>query len=208
MATKKYRALILDMDGTLLNSKEMVSRSLDMLAAEYGIALTAEQRRRGFGCTAITLMEELRMVDPKAAAERWRVIMDDMLDEVPLYDGVPEVLAAAVRRGIVTSQTRGELTRNLGRLHIEDRFECTVTVDDVTYTKPHPQPLLRCLERMGLSAEDALYVGDSEYDYGCARDAGVDFGLATWGAENIAEFENALYLFRSPPEMLEVILPK
>lgn len=208
MATKKYRALILDMDGTLLNSGKMVRHSLDMLGAEAGIRLTEEQHRRGLGCTATTLMEELGFADPAAAAEHWREIMDDMLDEVPLYEGVQEVLNAPVRRGVVTSQTRSELARNLGRLHIEDRFEHTVTVDDTPYTKPHPAPLLHCLEQMGLAREEALFVGDSEYDYGCAQAAGVDFGLATWGADNIAEFENALYLFREPPEMLEVVLPK
>lgn len=208
MANKMYRALILDMDGTLLNSSEMVLRSLDTLAAERGFSLSPEQRRQGLGCSAIVLMRDMGLGDPEGAAARWREIMEGMLDEVPLYEGAGEVLSAPIRRGLVTSQSRGELTRNLSRLHIEDSFECTVTVDDTPYSKPHPAPLLHCLEQMGVTPGDALFVGDSEYDYGCAQAAGVDFGLATWGADNIAEFENALYLFRDLPEILEVIQPK
>lgn len=200
--TKTYRALILDMDGTLLNSEKVVLDSLAMLAEEYSLQLTPAQYRAGLGCTAENLMTDLGLADPIRAAGRWREIMVGMLDDIPLFDGTEPVLVAPIRRGVVTSQTREELDCNMARLHIAHRFECTVTVDDTPYQKPHPRPLLYCLERMGLSVEDALFVGDSVYDYECALAAGVDFGLATWGAKDIDQFPLAAFQFRSPPDML------
>lgn len=202
---KIYQALILDMDGTLLNSKKMVTESLTLLAKEYGISLTPAQYLRGFGCTAETLMEELGLPHPDRAADRWRAIMEDMLGDVPLFAGVDQVLAAPIRRGVVTSQTREELTRNLERLSLEGAFEYTVTVDDTPFHKPHPRPLLHCLERMEVGPEEALFVGDSSYDYGCAKAAGVDFGVATWGADKADHFPGATHRFQAPPDMVRYI---
>lgn len=201
-----YKALILDMDGTLLNSEEMVLVSLREVMAEYGVAITPVQEKMSLGCTAETLMQELGLGErSEEVAERWRVIMGDRLHRVLLYDGCDLVLDAPLRRGVVTSQVRGELSANLARLHIANRFEFTVCADELPFQKPHPEPLLHCLRKMGIRREEALFVGDSVYDMGCALAAGVDFGLALWGAGDAAEFAQAKYVFRHPEDILAYI---
>lgn len=202
---KQYRALILDMDGTLLDSHSMVMRSFRQLAEEYGIEPTERHYSLAFGSVAEDLMVELGLDDPNRAAERWREIMVDMLDTVPLFAGAQALLAAPIRRGVVTSQCSDELARNLGRLGIGGLFEFTVSVDATPYCKPHPRPLLYCLEQMGLEPQQALFVGDSNFDYGCAKSAGVDFGLACWGAEHPDGFPDAEHHFQTPEEILELI---
>lgn len=197
----RYQALILDMDGTLLNSKQMVRDSLRQLAVDYHLApLTEEHFVMAYGCETGVLMEHLGL--PLSAADRWREIMSEMLQQVPLYSGVSQVLDAPIRRGLVTSQTRQELIANMRIHHMQDVFEHTVSVNDTPHAKPHPLPLQSCIEAMQLQADEALFVGDSVYDYECALAAGVDFGLACWGAEDDTLFEHSSYFFRQPEEML------
>lgn len=183
----------------------MVIDSLTLFAQERGMEMTDKLLDIGFGCTSDTFMEEIGMPDPPAASQRWRDIMRGMLDLVVLFDGVEQVLAAPLRRGVVTSQVRPELEMNVRRLHLEGKFECMVTADSTPYQKPHPRPLLYCLEQMQLSPEDVLFVGDSYYDYDCARAAGVHFGLASWGSDDPALFPEAQYILRTPAEILSLV---
>lgn len=199
-----YKALILDMDGTLMNSEKMVHDSLEILLADYGVTLTPEQKKMSIGCTSDTLMAELGL--PAAeVSERWRELMSGMLHQVGLFDDVDVLLKAPIRRGIVTSEVRRELEINMNRLHMVGSVEFTVCADELPHQKPHPQPLLHCVKSMGLRSEDVLYVGDTEYDIQCAAAAGVDFGLALWGAKSAEGFEQARYIFRHPAEILPYI---
>lgn len=202
---KQYQAVIFDMDGTLLDSHRMVVDSLTAFAEENGLGVTDELLKLGFGCTSDTFMEAIGMPDPPASSRRWREIMRSMLDKVVLFDGVAEVLAAPIRRGVVTSQVRPELEINIERHQLNGFFEVMVTADSTPYQKPHPRPLLYCLEKMQLSPEAALFVGDSNYDYECALAAGVDFGLASWGADDSALFPKATYLFAHPTDILPLV---
>ena len=60
-------------------------------------------------------------------------------------------------------------------------FDEIICADDVEHPKPAPDALLECLHRFGCKPEDAVYIGDSEYDMQCARSAGVKSVLALWG---------------------------
>lgn len=200
-----YKALILDMDGTLLNSEKMVLDSLEILLADYQITLTPEQKRMSIGCTSDTLMAELGLPRAEEMSMRWRELMSGMLDKVGLFEGTEAVLNAPIRRGIVTSEVRGELDINLQRLGIADKIEFSVCADELPYQKPHPQPLLHCIASMGLAPEEVLFVGDTDYDIRCAAAAGVDFGLAYWGAKSTEGFGAARYIFQKPEEMLRYI---
>ena len=63
-------------------------------------------------------------------------------------------------------------------------FELIVNADDTKEHKPSPEPLLKYLEKAGITPEEAMYIGDSQHDMLCAKKAGVDFVLAGWGAYN------------------------
>lgn len=204
-----YRALILDMDGTIINTRKIVLDSLDVLAEEWDLNLTHEQRMRSLGCTSETFMAELgQMEHADELSHRWRQLMASMLDRIELFGGFGEVLGAPIRMGIVTNETNAELKENLRHLRLGGVFEYTVCADDLPHQKPHPLPLLHCIGAMGLEPREALFVGDTLYDMECAQAAGVDFGLALWGAGNADGFGKADYLFREPRQILAYIKHK
>lgn len=202
----KYKALVFDMDGTILNSNKAIFDSLGRLAEEYGFEITPEINRRCLGCRAEELMAGMGFESSKAEemSLRWRVLIQDYLHEAWMFDGIEDVFKEDIPIGVVTSECREELEINMERMGIASRFDCTVTIDDTPYEKPHPEPLLHCIRQMGFTPEDVLYVGDTLYDIGSAKAAGVDFGLAGWGAVHTEGFEEADYVFSHPSEILEL----
>src|SRR5439155_18224127 len=101
------------------------------------------------------------------------------------YDGVTEMLwrlrDEGRRLGIVTSKLRESVDLVLDQVSYSPAFEVVVTVEDTQEHKPQPEPILCALDRLGVSADAAIYVGDSPYDILAARAAGVASGAALWG---------------------------
>ncbi|MDE2801757.1 MAG: HAD family hydrolase [Chloroflexota bacterium] len=108
-----------------------------------------------------------------------------------LFPGMDEVLEALARHGVsmavVTQKARSfeiqgvaaGASVELEALGIADLFPVVIGIEDVTKTKPHPEGILKALERLGASSERALMVGDTVADIGAAKAAGCWSCLAT-----------------------------
>ena len=77
--------------------------------------------------------------------------------------------------------------------------------DEVEFTKPHPFPLNKCLQELGIEASEAIYIGDSIFDYQAAKAAGMALGLATWGNITREGMNDIDYVFDHPKEIMELI---
>ena len=116
-----------------------------------------------------------------------------------LYDGVREMLDALKRRGmpmgILTSKAhdiviegrRGGAAVELEELGVAGHFLHTVGFEDVAHAKPHPEGLLRLIERLDADPARTLVVGDSWADIQVAKNGGCWSCLATWGLDDPAE---------------------
>ena len=84
-----------------------------------------------------------------------------------------------------------------------DHIVCS---EDTLQHKPHPEPLLRCIELASkaigasIDPEEVIYFGDTDHDFACARDAGCDFALADWKARGWQDIP-AHYKFSDAEEM-------
>ena len=87
-------------------------------------------------------------------------------------------------------------------------------MEDAPFPKPDPAPLITYLSLSGISAKEALYVGDTAYDSLCANRANVDFGIALWGNTGTTGNDacngtqndiDADYIFHSPSDLLDVL---
>ena len=88
-------------------------------------------------------------------------------------ESLERLAAAGLRLGLVTSGTRSRVERDLERLEVGGFFGVVVCGGDTVNRKPHPEPLLVALDRLGVAAGDAAYVGDSPEDVAMSRAAGV-----------------------------------
>ena len=109
--------------------------------------------------------------------------------------GAVETVGELARRGyrlaIVTSRRRRATLRGLQLCGLVEHFEVIVTPEDVTEAKPHPEPVLFALDRLGVAPDEALFVGDSPHDVAAGRGAGTRTAGALWGPFPRAALEMA-----------------
>ena len=81
----------------------------------------------------------------------------------------------------MTSRTHYQFDYGFSPLGLDGYFDAVICMEDAPRHKPAPDPLLECLRRMGGTADEAVYIGDSACDMECAAAAGVKSCLALWG---------------------------
>jgi len=184
-----FGTFLFDLDGTLIDSIELILQSYrHTMRAHRGLEPPDDVWMEGLG-TPLWVQFRLWSDDEteiKAMVETYRAYNLAHHDElVRPYDGVVEQVRQLVSRGktlgLVTSKMRGGALRGLRLAGIEDAFAVVIGADDVTNPKPHPEPVLMALERLGRAGSDAVFIGDSRHDIECGRAAGVKTAAALWG---------------------------
>lgn len=107
--------------------------------------------------------------------------LEEAFADAYLFEGVGTVLehcrGQGKKLGIVTSSTRKVVDKFIRMHRIDEYFESVVTADDITYFKPHPEPVFMALSILQRSIDDCLMIGDSSADMLAAQAAGVHKGL-------------------------------
>lgn len=204
----KYRHIVFDVDGTLLDTARCILASLqDALKETDGISMEYDDLVFALGCTSLVVLDRLKVRDPQATLKLWVENEDRYSDMIRLFDGVRELLEhlkdSGCSLGIVTSRTRDELDLVMKGQSVLQLFSAVICADDTAEHKPSPAPLLKYMEQTKTTASELLYVGDSPGDEKCASAAGIDFALAVWGvhADNIP----AKYYPETPQALYEEI---
>ena len=88
---------------------------------------------------------------------------------------------------------------------IDKYFKVAILADDTTKHKPDPEPIYKCLDKISIKPEEAIFIGDSINDYLAAKNAGVDFGYATWGSVSNDGIDDPTYVFNRPLDLLKLL---
>jgi pyrophosphatase PpaX len=198
---------LFDLDGTLIDSIELILRSYrHTMRVHRGLEPADEVWMDGLG-TPLSVQFRHFTEDPAeieamvATYRAYNLTHHDAL--VRPYDGVVDAVRALERRGktlaLVTSKMRSGAVRGLRVAGLEDAFAVIVGSDEVTHPKPHPEPVLTALARLGSPAADAVFIGDSRHDLECGRAAGVKTAAVLWGPfdrSHLADLEPDYWLER------------
>jgi HAD superfamily hydrolase (TIGR01509 family) len=184
------RAVIFDFDGVLVNSEPLHFQALrDALAGE-GIAITQEEYLVEYvayddrGSIRIALERHARPVSPErvgALAARKAEAFERLMAEIPFYPGARELvreLAAELPVAIASGARREEIERILAAGGVRELFCAVVGADDVSRTKPDPEPYRAALAQIatrlpGLSPAECLAFEDTVQGIAAARGAGM-----------------------------------
>ncbi len=205
------RAVIYDLDGTLIDSRADLADSINAMLARMGLPQHAPAVIYGFiGEGAERLIR--RSLAPRhedrygEAAPIWREeYARRLLARTCLYDGVDELLRRAPDARAVLTNKPGEFAREiLSGLGIAQAFRAVLGGDEAP-RKPAPDGLLRLCARLDARPAEVLFVGDSAIDLATGRAAGVRVCAATWGLGERAALAAADYLCNTPLHVAELL---
>ena len=188
------KACIFDLDGTLTNTLESMTYSVNLTLKEMGLSqITKDQCRMFVGNGARVLIEESLKVsgDPKASRiEEGMKIYGRIFDQnctyhVTPYEGIPEMLKALKDRGIhlavLSNKPDRQTVKVVKEIFGDNIFDYAQGQKDGIRRKPAPDGVWYLMEQMQVSKEECLYIGDSEVDLATGKAAGMKTILVSWG---------------------------
>jgi pyrophosphatase PpaX len=209
------RPVLFDLDGTLIDSVRLILDSYHHVTREHGLPQrTDDEWLAGLG-TPLTTQFRQYMADETLMQELIKTYRAYNLahhdQRVTIYPGVLDLLVEIKRRGhptaLVTSKNRAGAERGLNLVGLRPYFDVLVGADDVTNAKPDPEPVHLALQRLGVSGEGALFIGDSTHDVHAGNAAGVATVAVLWGPfsrEHIAP-SAPTYWVSAPHEILALL---
>ena len=210
-----FRAILFDLDGTLIDSLRLILDSYHHTLAQHGLpARSDEDWLKGVG-TPLTAQlaewrDELGTLEAMIATYReYNLEHHDRM--VTVYPGVMgavrEIKAAGLQTGLVTSKNRQGALRGLTLVGLEALIDVLVCADEVTNPKPHPEPVEKAVYLLGTDPATTLYVGDSVHDMHSGRAAGVRTAAALWGPFGRAHLEESKpdYWLETPPDLVRLV---
>jgi HAD superfamily hydrolase (TIGR01549 family) len=172
------KALLFDLDGTLLDSFAVHYQAYEAMFARFGIRITRETFLASYSPNWYHTYERMGLPGNSWDDANAYWLEEAAKRQAELFPGVREMLATLGRSrklGLVTSGSRHRVMTDLERTGIRPYFQIVVTGNDIKQPKPSPEGLELALASLGLQPHEAVYLGDSYADYEMARSAGVEF---------------------------------
>ena len=185
MTNSHPRAVLFDLDGTLVDSMPSIAAALVQTLADFGHTTSTEEMMEAAGPSMTLLIQHLAGVDEAEAETIYASYLDNyygsFLTEATPLDGAEPLLdrlaEAGVATAIVTSKREDGAHSLLAHLGWSDRFPVVVGRETATAMKPAPEPALYALAKLGLPPDAAAFAGDTGEDMRCARSAGIPIAV-------------------------------
>ncbi len=218
----KLKALLLDLDGTLVDTAPDMVGTLNRLLRNHGQALADESAASKLVSNGARALIEFGFSKPLEEAHTLDLIAqflsdyaEHVADQSELYTGMAEVLDLCAENnivwGVITNKPL-ELSRALLEgLGILNSCSILLGGDSLPVKKPDPAPMLHSCMVLNLAPSECLYVGDHERDILAGKNAGMDTAAALWGYIN--EDQNptdwgASYMVNEPSGLMQLVQEK
>lgn len=208
-----YKAILYDIDGTVLNTLNMnMIPLLQIIKEELKETWTFEEVLKFAAYPGMKVMEELNIKDKETVYARWVKYVNEYEEGATLYDGFFSVFdqfkAAGVLQAVVSAKTTKQYEIDVVSKGIDKYMATAILANDTKKHKPDPEPLLACLEKLEIKPEEAIYIGDAYSDYQASKNAGVAFGYAKWGSVSSEGIDSPDYVFEQPSDLLTLLNEK
>ncbi|MEA4874469.1 HAD-IA family hydrolase [Anaerorhabdus sp.] len=208
------KSIVFDCDGTLVNTSFMIKVYHDTFTSMF----TNEKFSKVedfIPAYFLTNKGAIKYFEiPEDQQEKFenqlRINFDKAAINLTLYDGIEELLKELIfkkiKLGVNTSRTEEgwDLMRDIIQAQYHRKFEIVITNEKVKHHKPHPESILLYQKEAQLEKDEILFIGDSPFDYECAYQAGVKFGVAGWGVQQQFDWGTSIY-FETPQDVLKYL---
>ncbi|MCD7035888.1 pyrophosphatase PpaX [Metabacillus sp. GX 13764] len=208
----KLTTILFDLDGTLINTNDLIIESFLYTLNEYYPG--KYQREDVLPFMGPTLHETFSEMNPEKTEEMIKVYRkfnheqhDRLVKEFDtVFETVRTLKENGFKLGIVTTKILDTVTMGLNLTNLGQFFEVVVTLDDVVHAKPHPEPVLLALEKLGSRPEEAIMVGDNHHDIESGKNAGTLTAGVAWtakGEEYLLSFKPD-YMLQRMSDLLDI----
>lgn len=212
----KFKNLLFDIDGTLIDTFNMYMPALSKVLNQHGyqIAFTPALVNKLYGIAADDTLHYLKITnsDRPIIKREWISEAYQRLEQVQVIKDVPTILQiiaqhSDVNLGIVTSKTRIEYLQHFKNEYpFAKVFKTVITADDTIKHKPNPEPIKLALKQMHANPNESLYIGDQSTDEQAAHAAKVFFAAVQYNQiHSAANISKADLVLQSPTDLLKFI---
>lgn len=206
---KRYKCIIFDLDGTVLDTEKMNIIPLQRLVKEeLGQEVSYESLLKYRAYEGKKTLELLGFKDIENSYNKWVKYVNEFEEGATLYKGFDKVIELIHENGIIcgiaSSKMKKQYEIDFFPTGLHKYMKSVVLAEDTENHKPHPEPLLKAVKLLDIDPEDSIYVGDTLADYKSSKAARMDFALAVWGAADLRGIE-ADYNLVEPLDLLKVL---
>lgn len=214
-----FRAVIFDLDGTLVDSAEDLRAALNQLLGGLGLRAIEANEIKGMIGDGVLKLVERALVAAHGDPQQKDALLPRFLETYQAnsanltrcYPAVPETLdllhSKGFRLAVVTNKPVLATHKILEALSLAEFFPVVVGGDSVQQRKPHPAPLLEAARRLGVEVSQSLLVGDNIHDVEAARAAGMRCIAVSYGYHHRPPSEfNADHLIDHFGDLLPLVI--
>lgn len=208
----KIQGVILDVDGTLVDSNDAHARSYVEAMRENGIDVSYEDVRRAIGMGGDNLLPTVAHVEKdseqgkKITKRRGEIFKAEYRPHLKPFPDVRALLermrGGGLKLVISSSAESDELQSLLEIAGVTDLIDETVSSKDVQSSKPAPDPIVVALKKGGLAPDSVYMLGDTPYDIASAAKAGVRTLAVRCGGWGHADLKDAAAIYADPADLL------
>jgi phosphoglycolate phosphatase len=214
----KYKLAIFDMDGTILNTLEDLTDSLNHTLKAFGYPVHSIDNVRRFVGNGIRKLIE-RALPADSTEERIDEVFaafmpyynEHCADKTKPYDGISELILELRNAGCLTAVVSNKADSAVQELcvkYFNGLFDAAAGEKPGINKKPAPDSVNLILDTLKLSANDAVYIGDSEVDIATAKNSLMDAIIVSWGFREVPFLKEhgAEIIVDTPKEVKDIIL--
>ncbi len=210
---REYDIYLFDADGTITDTAELIYQCFRHSCSTYrGVTVERADVWASIGMPLRPQME--KFLGALTDAEYHEVSEIHMTyqfahftEYLTIFDGMKELIAELKERGkklaVVTSRRKESLDRYLKHVGVLHYFDECITPEDTELHKPDPTPVLEALSRFEAKPEDAIFIGDAQFDVEAGQRAGCDTAFVTWSKVDVSVCPTPpTYLIANTTELL------
>lgn len=212
---KEIKLIILDFDGTLGDTADLIIRTMQATIKELGLPSRTDKECGDM--IGLRLIEIPHVLFPECGdiselyASTYRSLFHEFNTDgaVTLYPNVMETLMELKRRGktltIASSRSHASLAEYIENLGLSDIISYILGADDVKEGKPNPEAIFKTLERFDFDTDEAIMIGDTVFDINMGINAGVKTCGVTYGNGSRESLSDADWVIDDFGSLLELI---
>ncbi len=214
----KFKAVLFDLDGTLVNSLKDIADSINKVLQERNLPTHSYEVVNDFIGSGLHVLVTKALPETQRSPEIIDATFEAMMNhyrenctnKTYAYEGIPELLKELKSKNIklaVLSNKADELTKKIGKTLFPNDFEIVMGLKSEQTKKPNPIVALEISKDLGCTPEEVLYVGDSGIDMQTAKNANMFAVGVVWGYRTKEELltEGAQTIIEHPLHLLELL---